>query len=129
MLDLIQFPRLLHSRFGILSMMLQGFYVKFFEERRKRNRSTSFIHTIDTNKNKGRWCYHFNKWEQTSTMLEQLKKNPIFPFDTEISFRQVEIFEIALTDKKLFKTYKMLQWGRGWSDNAYSRSLKGEHKI
>lgn len=97
--------RLLHRRFCILSMMLQGFYVKLFEKRRKRNRNTSFVHAIETNKDKGRWSYHFNKREQTSTMLEQLKK-PNFPFDTEISFRQTEILEIVLTDKKFSRSVK-----------------------
>lgn len=36
-------------------------------------------------------------------MLEQPKKKTVFPFDTEISFRQIEIFEIVLTDEKIFQ--------------------------
>jgi len=38
---LFSFPKLLHSRFGILSMMLQGFYVKHFE---KKEEQKYFLH-------------------------------------------------------------------------------------
>lgn len=103
---LSSFPRLLHSRFGILSMMLQGFYVKFFEERRKRNRSTSLIHAIDTNKDKGRWSYHFNKCEQTSTMLEQLKKTQSFLLRQEYDLGKLKFLRLFSLKESFSRSIK-----------------------